>query len=187
MKRFQILQFFAGTGKFDRFSCDGTDGKRRTAAGIAVELGEDHTGNPEGIVKRFGGVDGVLTGHGINDQQDLVGRDLFFYVAQFIHQRLVDMQTAGGVDNDDVVAVILGVCNCFARRDHRFFGAIFKKRRACLSADDTQLLDCGRTVNIARDQHRAVTLPLEHCRKLAGMGGFARALQTAEHDDRRRL
>ena len=47
------------------------DGERRAAAGVAVELGEHDAVDAERLVKGGGGVHGVLSGHGVHDQQDL--------------------------------------------------------------------------------------------------------------------
>ena len=68
------------------------------------------------------------------------------------------------------------------------FGAHFKHRHACLFADDLQLVDSRRTVNVAGDQQRtAVLLFLEHFGELGGMGRLTGALQAAHHNDRRRF
>ena len=51
---------------------DGADGERRAAPGVAVQLGEHDAVDAQGLVEGGGGVDGVLAGHGVHDQQDLV-------------------------------------------------------------------------------------------------------------------
>ena len=53
-------------------------------------------------------------------------------------------------------------------------------------ADDLQLVDRVRALQVGRDQQRRVALVLQPERELAGQGGLAGALQTGEHDHRRR-
>ena len=72
----QILELFAGAGKFDGLAGDCLDRQRRTASGVAVELGDDDARDLEQLVEALGNVDRVLTGHGVDDEQDLVRLDL---------------------------------------------------------------------------------------------------------------
>ena len=52
-----------------------------------------------------GDADGFLAGHGVGDQQDLGRVDRRrLIVDQLVHHALVDVQAAGGVDDDRVVA-----------------------------------------------------------------------------------
>ena len=72
------------------------------AAGVAVELGQDDAVEVDLAVEGLGGVDGVLAGHGVDDQQHVVRLDGVADVDELGHQLLVDVQPAGGVDDDDV-------------------------------------------------------------------------------------
>ena len=85
------------------------DGQGRAAAGVAVHLGEDDAVEFEGVVERLGAVDGVLAGHGVADEVDLVGLDLRVDLLQLVHRHLGDVQPAGGVEDDGVEQVLLGV------------------------------------------------------------------------------
>ena len=69
MKLLKTVQLFADTGEFDGDSSDRANTERRTTAGVAVELREDHTVEFERFVERFGTVDCVLPGHGVADEQ----------------------------------------------------------------------------------------------------------------------
>ena len=92
------------------------------------------------------------------------------------------MQAAGGVDNHQVVAVVLGVFQGFGGDFHRVFLAHFKDLGPGLFADDFQLVDGCRTVNVAGHQQRAVPLVLEIPGELGRMGGFTASLKAAhEH------
>ena len=63
----QVLQFFAHAHKFDGLSSNCLHREGRTATGIAVQLGQDNAVNAKCIVKRFGYVNRILTGHGVDD------------------------------------------------------------------------------------------------------------------------
>ena len=55
-----------------------------------------------------------------------------------------------------------------------------------LLAERLELLDGGRTVDVGGDEQRAPALFFEPQREFAGLRRLAGALQTDEHDDRRR-
>ena len=59
-------------------------------------------------------------------------------------------------------------------------------RHAGLVADDLQLLHRVRALQVSRDEHRRVLLADEPLRELAREGSLTGALETDEHDHRRR-
>ena len=75
MERLDIGQLFADAGKLDGLACDGTNRERGAAACVAIELGEDHACERDGLMEAFCDVDRVLTGHGVHDEQDFRGVD----------------------------------------------------------------------------------------------------------------
>ena len=83
--------------------------KRGTAAGVAVELGQDHAVELERLVERLGRGDGVLAGHGVADEEDLVRLDLLLDLRQLGHQLVVDVQPAGRVEDQRVAARAVGL------------------------------------------------------------------------------
>ena len=109
MEGLEVVELLAGTHKFDRLAGDRPDRQRRAAAGIAVELGEDDPVDAEGLIERLGDVDGVLAGHRVDHQQDLIRMDRLFDPLKLLHQHLVDVQTAGGIEDNEIVAVVLRV------------------------------------------------------------------------------
>ena len=62
-----------------------------------------------GLGELLGDVDGVLAGHGVDDEQHVGRPDGLLDLGQLGHQRLVDVQAAGGVDDQHVLAVALGL------------------------------------------------------------------------------
>jgi hypothetical protein len=73
MERFQILQLFARGGVLDGLAGHGPNRQRRAAAGIAVQLGQQHAVEPIRPLKASATLTAVLAGHGVHHQQDLLG------------------------------------------------------------------------------------------------------------------
>ncbi len=161
--------------------------ERRAAAGVAVELGEHDAGDVEVFVEGLGGVDRVLAGHRVDDEQDLVRLDRLFDGLELVHERLVDMQAAGRIEEDHVVAVPDGVGDGGLGDIDRVRLPHLEDRDAELFADDLQLLDGGRAVDIAGDEQRIFVLLFEQPGQLCAVRRFTRALQADQHDDGRRL
>jgi hypothetical protein len=59
----------------------------------------------EALVERIGDVDRVLTGHRVEDEEDVVRAGALVDVLELLHQGLVDREAAGGVVDDDVAAL----------------------------------------------------------------------------------
>ena len=97
------------------------------------------------------------------------------------------MQAARRVEDDDVVPVVLCVGHGLFGNGLGLFTRKGEHRRTGLFAYDLQLIDCGGAVNIACGEQRAVALLDKVFGQLGGMCGFARTLQAAHHDHRRRL
>ena len=185
MERLDVLQLLADTGELDGLACDCADGKRRAASRVAVQLGQHHGIDVQPLVEALSGVHRILSGHGVHDQHNFVWLDGGLDVFQLVHQSLVHMQTAGGVQKHHVMAVLTGVEDGLFRRLHRVLRSLFKHGNAQLFAADLQLLNGGGTVNVAGDQQRVLPLPLHQSGQLAAVGGFTRALQAHQHDHRR--
>ena len=57
------------------------------------------------LAKGLGEIDRVLAGHRVGDEQGLVRARRIAHRRHFEHQLLVDVEPAGGVEDDDVVAL----------------------------------------------------------------------------------
>jgi len=68
IKDVEILGFFPGADKFDRHAGDRFHRQRRTAAGIAVELGQHQSRERERFVKRLGHIDCFLSQRAIGHE-----------------------------------------------------------------------------------------------------------------------
>ena len=176
MEHLQLVQLFAHTGKFDGLAGDRAHRQGRAAPGVAVQLGQHDAVDAQRLVEGGGHVDRVLPGHGVHHQQDFLRGHRRLDVFQLVHQLLVDVQPAGGIQNHIVVAVIPGVSHRLFGDVHRVCRAHLKHRDAGLLPHHLQLGDGGGAVDVAGHQQRPVPLLFEHQAQLAGMGGLAGAL-----------
>ena len=130
----------------------------------------------------------VLAGHPVGDQQDLVRRDRGLEPRQLAHHLVVDLQPAGGVDDDRARPRLARRLD--ARRRTIFTTSVDAGLGVDADVDllrqRLQLLDGGRTIHVGRDQERRLLLQLEPLGELARRGRLARALQPDQQDDRRR-
>ncbi|MCY1174563.1 hypothetical protein D9M73_147700 [compost metagenome] len=105
-----------------------------------------------------------------------------------VHHVGVDVQTAGGVDDDHVDELQLGFTDGGFGDGHRLLADIGREEGdADIVGQCFQLLDCRRTIDVGRHHHHALFLALfKKARQLAGGGGLTGALQARhQHDSRR--
>lgn len=131
---------------------------------VTVELGEHHTVEVKTVVELLGGVDGILTGHGVNHEQHLIGMDMLLETADFVHHLLVYGQSTSGIDDDYVVAFGFSFLHGMVGNliDVFVVGLAVHGYVDALSYD-FQLVDGGRAVDVAgHEQRMLVLLLLEH-------------------------
>src|SRR3954469_15084864 len=184
----ELVELLPHAGEQDRLARDRLDAERRAAARVAVELRHHDPVELDGGRELLRDVHRVLAGHRVDDEQDVVRPDRLADVDELAHERLVDVQAAGGVDDEDVLALLLGPIERPARDVDRVrVGALLVDVGADLRADLHELVDRGGAVDVARRQrHRRVVLGLEEAGELGGRGRLAGALQAGHEDDRRR-
>ena len=105
MEILERVHLLADAEQLDRLAGDGAHGERRAAAPVAVDAGEHDAGEADALVEVAGEIDRVLAGQRVGDEQDLVRPRGVADLRHLLHQRLVDMRAAGGVEDDDVVAL----------------------------------------------------------------------------------
>ena len=188
MEHIECFHFFARTDELNRFVHYRADRKRSTATGVTVQFGEYDTIEIDAVVELFGGVHRILTGHGI-DHEECFGRcDSVFDSRNLLHHLLVNRQTTGCIDDDNVVSE-------FLRFSDSRFGFLHRIRfvqaqidvRFNLLTQYAQLLDSGRTIDVARHQHDAfILLGLEIISQFGGKSSLTGTLETGHKNDRRR-
>ena len=103
----EVLQPLAAADERDRHADDRHHRQRCAASGVAIELRQHDAGHADTAVELAGALDRVLSGHRVRHVQ-LVGRlDGRLDRLQLHHQRVVDVQAAGGVDDQHVEAGVL--------------------------------------------------------------------------------
>src|ERR1035437_2493830 len=74
-----------------------------------------------------GDVHGFLTGRGVQHQQNFRRLHEVAQPHEFLHERLVNLQTSGGVENNDVAIIGLGEVERFPRNFQKVRFAALKK------------------------------------------------------------
>ena len=181
IERLQILELFAGALEVDGHTGDGQHRECRAAAGVTIRLGQDNAADANLFIEGLGHVDGFLTGHCIDNQQRLIDLHRLLDAHQLIHKLVINLQAACGIQNHNVIAVILCVGHRLLGDNLGLLGAQRKDWDTGLLTHHLQLLNGGRAVDIAGNQQRAAALTAVILAKLCGVGGFTVALQAAHH------
>src|SRR6185369_5815763 len=95
-------------GELDRLAGDCAHAERGTAASIAVEPGQDHSGELDFAGKALGDVDRVLTGQCVDHEQGFGRVRCSCDGLHLGHQLVVDVEPARGIEQYDVKALQLG-------------------------------------------------------------------------------
>ena len=85
------------------------DRERRAAAGVAVELGQDQPVEPQARGEALRHVHRLSALQRVADQDLQLRLDARRHLLELGHQRLVDLQAAGGVEDHGVVPVLASV------------------------------------------------------------------------------
>src|SRR5690242_14098146 len=130
MKRLEFVQLFTDAGKLDRLAGHGLHAQRRTTARVTVELGENGPGDVQRLIEVRGDIHSFLAGGGIEHQQNFLRLDEVAQPHELLHERLVNLQPTGGVENNDVAIVQLRERKRFLGNfQHVRFAAFYKKDR----------------------------------------------------------
>ena len=169
------------------------DGDDHAALGGAVEFGEDDAGDADGLAEILRLRDGVLAGGGIEHQQhfvrravDALGDDVADF-GQLAHQMVLRVQPAGGVDDQHIDPAALGGLAGVVRHGGGV-GAhlVLDDFHAEPLGPDRELIDGGGAEGVAgADHHFLVHLIFQQPGELGDAGGFARAVDAGDEDDRR--
>ncbi len=174
------IQFFTGTHKLDRLVHNSTDRKGGTTTGITVQLGQHYTVKVQTFIKLTGCIHRILTGHGIDHKQCFIRIDRFLDRLNLIHHLLVDSQTTGCIDNDQIITFRLRFMNSVQCYLHRILAVQFAiYRNFDLLSQDPQLFDSSGTINVTSHQQRlTVLLGFQHTGQFTGESSLTGTLQT---------
>ncbi len=166
--------FSPGRGELDRLAGDRLDAQRGAAAGIAVELRQDHTVERDALLERLGDVDGLLAGHRVDDEDHVLGLRLVAHALELGHQLLVDLQAAGGVDDHGVEPRLPCAGEPAACRLDRVLRVGAEDGDLNLRAELLELVDRCGALQVGGDQARLAALAAQVQRELRSGRRLAR-------------
>ena len=126
-------------------------------------------------MERFSCRDRVLTGHGVDHEERVVGLHRFADAANFVHELDVDGQTACSVDNQNVFAESAGFFETISRNTDRV-RLFAEDRHPDLARQHPKLLNRSRALKVGSDEQHIAPLGLEPAGQFAGCRGLARTL-----------
>ena len=85
MEALELIDLLSGRGIKDRLARHRLDRQGGASARVAVELGDDDAVELHDRGELLGDRDRVLTGHSVNDEQDIVGLDRFLDLGELLH------------------------------------------------------------------------------------------------------
>ena len=189
MERLQGIGFFTHTEEFDRLAGDMPYRECCTTAGITVHLGEDNTGQRQGLIKGPGSIDRILADHGVDNKQCLHRISGFMNLFDLRHHLAVYVEATGGIHNQHIDKLLLGAGNSSVNYIDRLLAG-FTGEKLCinLTREGLQLLYGRRTIDIGRDNHNLLLFPLiQVAGQLCHRGGFTSTLQASHQNNCRRL
>jgi len=133
------------------------------------------------LLEGLGYLDGALAGGGVGDEDGFLGGEGGADLAELVEEGLVEVEASGGVEDEDLDAVFVGL-GAGAGDDLEgvfFLGPAVDGDVEAL-AQDLELLHGGRAGEIARHQGDALALALEAEAELGGGGGLAGAVEADE-------
>ena len=179
MERLQCVGLFTRTEELDRPTGYVTHRQCGTAAGITIGFGEDYAGQRQRLAEGLGGGSRILAGHRVDHEQRFNRRDRGVQCLDLGHHRLIDLQAAGGSDNQYIDHFpARGLQRSLRDFDRVLAGLRREEFHSDLFGQRTQLLDRGRTIDVAADHHHLFLLALgQQPRQFGNRGGLAGALQ----------
>ena len=99
MELLEGVQPLARADELYRHARHGHYGDCRSAARVAVQLGQHEPGEPDAVMELLGDGHGVLPCHGVHDEQGFDGLDGVPDGLELRHQVVVDLEAARRVDD----------------------------------------------------------------------------------------
>ena len=182
MENLQRVKFLSGAEELDRLPHRRAKRESRPSPCVPIHLGEHRTVKVQALVKCPGGVDGILSRHGVDHEEDLVRGDRLLDRLHFLHHLLVDVQPSGGIDDDEVTRILPRVNHSPPRERDSVLPGLLVERNIDLARQCPQLLDGCRPIRVRRDKKRMMAAPLEVQGKFCAEGRLPRSLQTRHKD-----
>ncbi|MNS84586.1 hypothetical protein D3C72_1184190 [compost metagenome] len=134
-------------------------------------------------MKALRNIDSILPCHRVDNQQHFIRLGDFMNLTKLFHQLLVHVQTACRINNQIIVAVILGMLKRLTGNLNRINTITkCKHRNPNLLTEHLKLFDRGRSVNVPCYKQRPVILLQKKLGQLGGGGRLTRTLETRHHN-----
>ena len=186
----KVAETLAGADEANGHSELTGDGEHDAATGGAVELGEDESGDADGLGEGARLEETILPGRGIEHQQGLVGRlgiaalDDAGDLLQLLHQVRLGVEPSGRVDEGDGGAIGLGRGEGIEDDGAGVAaGLVGDDPHVEPVAPDPELVDGGCAEGVGGGEDGEVAPLLERPRELRDGGGLARAVYADDQDD----
>ncbi len=186
VKLLEGVQLFTDADELDRLADGRTQRERRTAASIPVHFREDGTVEIQTFVERLRHRHGVLAGHCIDHEEDLVRGNRCLDGLDFLHHLFVDVEPACGINNHNVPRVLSGMLHGMLGDRPGCGPRLLVDGNADLLPQRHQLIDGRRPMNVSRRKHRMASLPGKIQGQFGAKGRFPGTLQSRHQNDRRR-
>jgi len=159
MKRLELIQLFTGAGELDGLAGDSLHAQRRATARVAVELRQNRAGDLQRLIEMRGHVHGFLSGGGVEHEQNFLRLHEVTQADELLHERLVNLQPACRVENQNVAIIRFRVIQRFTGdfQDIRFT-ALHEHRQFKLFAERFELVHGRRAVDVRGDEQRLPAL-----------------------------
>src|SRR5690606_17999225 len=132
----------------------------------------------------LGDTNGVLTRHSISDEENFIGSHLLLQAAQLIHHLVVDLETAGGIQDHHAVPGSPRLLYPRLRYANNVRSTTVSMNRDIeLPSQGFQLVYRGRAIHVTRDQTCWAPLGLQLASELSGRGRLSGSLQPDHHHD----
>ena len=102
MEDLEVVRLLACACKPDALAGGDPKGERSAAAGVAVQLGQDHAIDPDLLAEHLADLDGLLAGHRVGHQQRFCDGDGGLESLQLRHEIDIDVKTPRRVKDDHV-------------------------------------------------------------------------------------
>ena len=120
------------------------------------------------IVELLRAFNSVLTEHCVRHEKDFVRANGVFEFAELLHQRFIDMEPSGGIDDHHVVRAVASLSHCvLTELKRRIVRVSFPQLHADIFRDYLQLIAGRGTVHVDRDQNRAMAASFQPLRELS--------------------
>ncbi|KAF5051850.1 hypothetical protein DSECCO2_414800 [anaerobic digester metagenome] len=184
IERLDVVHLLADTDVLDGFSNNRTQRQCGTAAGVTIELGENHPGNSDFLLKFLGDGNSVLTGHRVCNKERFIRLDGITNPLDLIHEGLVEVHAPACIDDQNVALLLLCLGKgCLCNLGRVFLPGKGEHRHTNRLTEDLQLQDGRRPDQVGGNQHGTPALPLEAGSQLCAGGGLAGSLQPHHQDD----